>query len=167
MFVAVPSITLTSWPSIVRLVTLAFAPPALAAMASRKEPGTGTPGNAIASSNPSFVPDFFTWRAPTWTIDAIAPRLALRPVSNWAAWVASSGASVYGAAIDSVAAGSAPGELATADDAVAAGVADAPAAGDGVVAAAGDMDAEVVGTEVLPQAPASSAIAASPANARR
>ena len=162
MFVAVPSITLTSWPSIVRLVTLAFEPPALAAMASRNEPGTGTPGNAIASNNPSFASDFFTWRAPTWTIDAIAPRLALRPVSNWADWLASSGASVYGAAIDSVATGSAPGEPATADDAV-----DAVAAGAGVVAAAGDADADVVGAELPPQAATSSAIKARPANARR
>jgi hypothetical protein len=80
--------------------------------------------------------------------------------------VPSSGASVYGAAIDRLVVGSAPGEPAGASDVVAAGVspaADAVATGDAVAAAAGDAVVADVGAELLPHAAARSAIAASPA----
>jgi hypothetical protein len=73
--------------------------------------------------------------------------------------------SVYGAAIDRLAAASAPGEPA-AGDAVATAVAAGVAAGD-AVAAAGDAVAAVVGAELLPQAAASRAMAAIPINVRR
>ncbi|TMC64120.1 MAG: hypothetical protein E6J17_04020, partial [Chloroflexi bacterium] len=82
-------------------------------------------------------------------------------------WVASSGASVYGAAIDRLAAGSAAGEPAAAGDADSADVAATLAAADAVAAAAGDADAVVVGAELLPQAAANNEIATSPINAWR
>src|SRR5256885_619476 len=136
------------------LVTLPLARAAPPTTESRKLDvfDTGTPGNAIARTNPSLAPAFLTSRAPTWTIDDIAPRPAFRLASNWAAWVASRGDSVYGAAIDRPAAGSAAGEPAAAGDAVATGVAAGVAAGDAVAAAAGDAVGEAVGAELPPQA---------------